>query len=818
MCITRHLTRPLSMANRKRLMLDMGRLSAAGNYHKRFASVQAHPQMELPPVERLRNIGISAHIDSGKTTLTERLLYYTGRIDEMHEVRGRDQVGAKMDSMELERQRGITIKSAATYVTWKRHFINIIDTPGHVDFTVEVERALRVLDGAILVLCSVGGVQSQTMTVTRQMKRYNVPCLAFINKLDRQSANPERVLSQLRDKLRFQAAMLQIPIGLESKLSGIIDLISMQSLYFEGAAGEKVRPDKEIPEDYRKMAEDKRTELIETLSNVDEEMGQLFLEDIKPTEEQIRAAIRRSTLDMKFVPVLVGSALKNKGVQPLLDAVIGFLPNPSEVKNYAIDESDSVEASNGDDDDETRTTKGDDGPKKLDAAAKLKRGSRKQEVSQLSDMLTRTQQSKKSTTSVGQTDDSRKVLCNPERSDAHPLLVLAFKLEAGKFGQLTYIRVYQGCLKKGDFIYNTRTGRRTKVSRLVRMHSDEMQDIETAYAGDICALFGIDCASGDSFVTDPNLKLSMESIYVPDPVITMSIKPKDNKSAENFTKGIRRFTREDPTLRYIYDVESKESILSGMGELHLEIYAQRLEREYNCPVELGKPKVAFTESLTKPCSFDYLHKRQSGGAGQYGKVIGVVEPLPMDQNTIISFRDETSGPNVPKQFVPFIERGFRKMCEKGPVTGHKIAGVCFRLQDGGNHPVDSNEIAFTEAAYGAMRQVFEYGRWTILEPIMKVEINVPSEFIGDIMSLMTRKSSVITSSDEQDGWSILRAEVPLNEMFGFSSALRSSTQGKGEYTMEYSRYAPARPEIEAELKRQAQAESAKQTDKVKAKR
>ena len=536
------------------------------------------------------------------------------------------------------------------------------------------------------------------------------------------------------------------------------------------------------------------------MSNVDDELGQLFLEDIKPTDKQISDAIRRTTIARKFVPVMVGSALKNKGVQPLLDGIISYLPNPTEVKNYAIDESLHEDEESDGEDDATPA-----GPKKLGVSAKLKKGSRKQEASQLSDMLMRTQQAtKKGSSSV----ESQKVLCNPERSDAHPLIALAFKLEAGKFGQLTYIRVYQGCLKRGDYVYNTRTNRRTKVSRLVRMHSDEMEDIECALAGDICALFGIDCASGDSFVTDPNLKLSMESIYVPDPVITMSIKTKDTKSTDNFTKGIRRFTREDPTLRYIYDTESKESILSGMGELHLEIYAQRLEREYNCPVELGKPKVAFTESIVKPCTFDYLHKRQSGGAGQYGKVVGVVEPLPVDQNTIISFSDETSGPNVPKQFVPFIERGFRKMCEKGPLTGHKISGISFRLQDGGNHPVDSNEIAFTEAAYGAMRQVFEYGKWIILEPIMRVEINVPAEFIGEIMSLMTRKSAVITSSDEQSGWSILRCEVPLNEMFGFSSALRSATQGKGEYTMEYSRYSVARPDIEAQLKKEAAAAAA----------
>lgn len=671
-----------------------------------------------------------------------------------------------------------------------------MEAPGHVDFTVEVERALRVLDGAILVLCSVGGVQSQTMTVTRQMNRYEVPCIAFINKLDRQNANPERVLGQLRDKLNFEAAMLQIPIGLESKLSGIIDLVAMRSIYFDGEAGEKVRYEDEIPADYIKMAEAKRIELFETLSNVDDEIGQLFLEDKKADNQQIQNAIQRSTLARKFVPVMVGSALKNKGIQPLLDGVINYLPNPSQVKNYAIDENSRDESK----DDDPRVT-GDDGPKKMSASAKLKKGSRKQEVSQLSDMLSKNIQAKKGDNTKA--NDLSRVICDPERSDEHPLIMLAFKLEAGKFGQLTYIRVYQGCLKKGSIIYNTRTERRTKVSRLVRMHSNEMEDIETAYAGDICALFGIDCASGDSFVTDPNLKLSMESIYVPDPVITMSVKPKDKKSADNFTKGIKRFTREDPTLRYTYDVESKESILSGMGELHLEIYAQRLDREYNCPVELGQPKVAFTESILKPCSFDYLHKRQSGGAGQYGKVIGVVEPLPSEQNTIISFKDETSGPNVPKQFVPFIERGYRKMCEKGPLTGHKISGICFRLKDGGNHPVDSNEISFTEASYGAMRQVFEHGKWIVLEPIMRVEINVPSEFLGDIMSLVTRKNAVITSTDEQSGWSVLRCEVPLNEMFGFSSALRSATQGKGEYSMEYSRYAPARPEVEAQLRQEA---------------
>lgn len=759
----------LLVQRRRRLLVDISRVASGV------------PQADLPPIEKLRNIGISAHIDSGKTTLTERLLYYTGRIEEMHEVRGKDKVGAKMDSMELERQRGITIQSAATYVSWKKHFINIIDTPGHVDFTVEVERALRVLDGAILVLCSVGGVQSQTMTVTRQMKRYQVPCLAFINKLDRTNANPERVLGQLREKLRFDAAMLQIPIGLETKLSGVIDLIKMQSIYFDGQCGEIVRVDPEIPADYRDMARDKRMELIETLSNVDEELGQMYLEDIKPTEDQIQVAIRRATLARKFTPVMCGSALKNKGIQPLLDAVIQYLPNPGEVTNYAIDETSRSKDTN-----DSRMPTGD--PRKLSEHAKVKKGTRKQETSQLSSRLSQSQ-SQTSNRDFGADESVIRVVCNPERSDKYPLIALAFKLEAGKFGQLTYLRIYQGCLNKGDYVYNTRTGRKTKVPRVVRMNSNEMEDIDRAYAGEICALFGIECASGDSFVTDPNLNLSMESIYVPDPVISMSIKPKDSKSADNFSKGIKRFTREDPTLRYEYDVESKESILSGMGELHLEIYAQRLEREYKCPVELGQPKVAFTETLVKTCTFDYLHKRQSGGAGQFGRVVGLIEPLPAENNTLIIFRDETSGSNVPKQFVPFIERGFRKMCEKGPL-GNKIAGICFRLQDGANHPVDSNEIAFTEAAYGAMRQVFEFGRWQVLEPIMRAEVAVPTEFIGEIMSLIARKSALITSTDEQDGWSTIKFEVPLNEMFGFSSALRSVTQGKGEYTMEYSRYSP----------------------------
>ncbi|XP_071453659.1 elongation factor G, mitochondrial [Hetaerina americana] len=701
---------------------------------------------EHKDLDHIRNIGISAHIDSGKTTLTERILYYTGRIKEMHEVKGKDNVGATMDSMELERQRGITIQSAATYTLWKDHNINIIDTPGHVDFTVEVERALRVLDGAILVLCAVGGVQSQTLTVNRQMKRYSVPCLAFINKLDRMGANPYRVLSQMRSKLGHNAAFLQLPIGLESKTAGIVDLVQEKALYFEGNYGEVIRAD-EIPADMRSEAQERRQELIEHVSNADDTLGDMFLEEKVPTVDDIMGAIRRACLRRTFTPVLVGSALKNKGVQPLLDAVLSFLPSPGEVKNYAYCQ---------------------------DTA----QGARQQ---------------------FGEVSSEDGILLSPERSDKSPFLALAFKLEAGRYGQLTYLRCYQGALKKGENIYNARTKKKVRVPRLVRLHANEMEDVNDVYAGDIFALFGVDCASGDTFVTNQKLNLAMESIYVPDPVVSMSIKPKDNNDRDSFGKAVSRFTKEDPTFQLYYDTDSKETIVSGMGELHLEIYAQRMEREYNCPVILGKPKVSFRETLVSPCEFDYLHKKQSGGAGQYARVTGILEPLPMHENTKLEFSDETTGTNVPKQFVPGIERGFKLMAEKGLLTGNRLSGIKFRLLDGAHHIVDSSELAFMLAAQGAVKEVFEKGSWHILEPIMSVEVTAPDEFQGAVMGQLSKRHAVITGTDNNEGWFILQAEVPLNDMFGYASELRSGTQGKGEFSMEYCRYAPALPEVQERL-------------------
>ncbi|CAB1348548.1 unnamed protein product [Coregonus sp. 'balchen'] len=461
----------------------------------------------------------SRHTSTRKTTLTERVLFYTGRIAEIHEVsKGKGWSRATMDSMELERQRGITIQSATTYTIYKDYNINIIDTPSHVDFTIEVERALRVLDGAILVLCAVGGVQCQTLTVNRQMKRYNVPFLTFINKLDRMGANPNRALT----KLNHNAAFVNIPIGLEGNMKGIIDLIEERSMYFEGPFGQNIRLD-EIPAEFRVEAADRRQELVECVVNADETLGEMFLEERIPNVPELKAAIRRATVQRLFSPVLVGTALKNKGVQPLLNAVLNYLPNPTEVNNYALfnDEESS---------------------------------------------------------------DSTKILMDPTRDASQHFVGLAFKLE--------------GCLKKTEYIINTRTGKKIRVQRLVRLHADQMEDVEVVYAGDICALFGIDCASGDTFNSRTSANLSMESIHIPEAVISMSMKPSNKNDTDKFSKGINRFTREDPTFRVHFDTESKETIISGMGELHLEIYSQRMEREYNCPCVMGKPKVAFRESVT----------------------------------------------------------------------------------------------------------------------------------------------------------------------------------------------------------------------------
>ena len=688
----------------------------------------------LGDIEKVRNIGISAHIDSGKTTLTERILFYTGRIHAIHEVRGKDEVGATMDSMELERERGITIASAATYCQWADHQINIIDTPGHVDFTVEVERSLRVLDGAILILCGVAGVQSQSMTVDRQMKRYNVPRMAFINKLDRSGADPFKVTAQLRDKLGHNAVLTQIPIGLENDLEGVIDLVRMKAYYFDGDNGEKVR-EEAIPEKLQAQAEEYREIMLDAVSMFSDELMEAMLEE-KVETQQIKEAIRKGTLSMELTPVFLGSAYKNKGVQLLLDAVTEYLPNPTEIRNTAVDlDHDEAEV---------------------------------------------------------------EVFTDPKK----PLVMLAFKLEDGRYGQLTYVRIYQGTLKKGDSIYNMRTGKKVKVGRLIRMHSNEMQDITDSSAGDIVALFGVDCASGDTF-TDGNTNVAMSSMHIADPVISLSIKPVDQKAADSMGKALGRFVREDPTFRAEVDQESNETVISGMGELHLEVYVERMKREYGCEVVTGQPQVAYRETITKPTEFSYTHKKQSGGSGQYGKVAGIVSPIPADDegNKDFQFVNSIRGGSIPTEYIPAVEKGFRSCLPKGRLIGFPVIGMRIEINDGQAHSVDSSEMAFQAAARGAFREFYPRAKPQILEPIMKLVVEGPSEFQGSILKTIMQRRGQVSGSTEEAGFSTVEAEVPLSEMFGYSTDLRSMTQGKAEFSMEFLKYAPVPAETQAELKK-----------------
>jgi elongation factor G len=698
----------------------------------------------LSDLSKVRNIGISAHIDSGKTTLTERILFYTARIHAIHEVKGKDGVGAKMDSMELERERGITIQSAATFCQWPpsekakgvmavpgspikaQHHINIIDTPGHVDFTIEVERSLRVLDGAIMVLCGVAGVQSQSYTVDRQMRRYKVPRIAFVNKLDRTGANPYRVRDQLRDKLKLHPVMIQMPIGLEDKLEGVVDLIEMNAYTFFGDNGETIERGP-IPADLVERATELRQEMLDNLSLVNDELTEAMLED-KVTPEVLRKALRDSTIALKCTPVMLGSALGNKGVQLLLDGVCHYLPEPRDVENIALDLDKSEE------------------PVVVVSDSKL------------------------------------------------PLVMLAFKLEDGRYGQLTYVRIYQGQVEKDDFIVNSRNGKKVKVGRLVRMHSDDKEDITGAAAGDICAIFGVECNSGDTF-TDGTVNLAMTSMFVPKPVISVAIKAKDSGAEINMSKALNRFTKEDPTFQCWVDPESAETIIAGMGELHLDVYIERMKREYKAEVVTSPPQVAYRETIGTKTEFNYTHKKQTGGSGQYGRVAGYAEPHDGD----FEFVDEIRGGSIPREFISSCEKGFKSMIAKSPRLGVPVVGLRVTINDGQSHAVDSSDIAFQEAARGAFRDFFPRAKPRILEPIMKLSMEGPAEFSGAMLSLIMQRRGIVLGSTEEDGNARVDAEVPLAEMFGFSTPLRSATQGKAEFTMEFAKYTETPSNISEEL-------------------
>jgi elongation factor G len=677
------------------------------------------------PLENIRNIGISAHIDAGKTTLSERILFYTGRIHKIGEV---GVEGATMDYMQLEIEKGITITSAATTCKWHDTQINLIDTPGHVDFTIEVERALRVLDGAIMVLCGVAGVQSQSITVDRQMKRYRIPRIAFINKLDRVGADPFRVVQALRDKLGLNALLLQYPIGREQEFAGIIDLIEMTANYYEGEHGENlvVQP---IPENLLAQAQEAREKMLDRLSLFSEAMTEKLLNGEEVPKELIWQTIREATLSLELTPVLLGSAFKNKGVQNVLDAVNLYLPSPTDrevVKAFDVKTNEKVDV-----------------PADVNA----------------------------------------------------PLVALAFKItDDEQAGQLTYTRIYSGTLKKGDRIRNSRTNKPVTVGRFVRMHADKRENIELAAAGEIVALIGIDCASGDTFCSN-GTSLSMEAMFVPEPVVTLSVTPKHKEDADRMTKALTRFEREDPTFHLTIDPESKQTLISGMGELHLEIYIERMKREYNAEVYVGAPAVAYRETISKAVTFDYTWKRQTGGAGQYAQVVGRIEPC----GETFVFENKVVGGTIPKEFIPACEKGFRDAINSGLLIGYPITGVKVILQNGSYHREDSSELAFRTAARYAFEEVYKKAHPIILEPIMLVEVEMPNEYVGRIQGDLSSRRGLVLGSETMGDYSVIRAEVPLREMFGYSMAVRSLTSGQANFSMEFAEYQPVPPSVQEQL-------------------
>lgn len=682
-------------------------------------------------LSKVRNFGIAAHIDSGKTTLSERILYYTGKIHKIVEVRSKTGDGPTMDSMDLEREKGITIQSAATFAEWNDFHLNLIDTPGHIDFTVEVERALRVLDGAVLVLCGVAGVQSQSITVERQMRRYNVPRIAFINKLDRQGANAYRVTNQLKEKLGHKTAMITIPIGEEENLEGVIDLLKMKAIYYLGSQGEQIE-EREIPANMLEIAKQKRNELIEVVSDVNDAIAEKFLMEEEITSEELIPIIRENTINLKLTPVFVGTAKMNKGVQTLLDGITMFLPSPDEVKNVALDRDNHEE------------------PVELVSDPKM------------------------------------------------PTVALAFKLEDGRYGQLTYMRVYQGKLKKGDFITNTSNGKKYKIPRLVRMHASEMNEIEEANAGDIVATFGIDCASGDTF-TDGNVNYGMTTMFVPNSVIELAVNPKEKAGLDNFAKALNRFQKEDPTFRVSRDDESGDTIIKGMGELHLEIYIERIKREYNTEVIVGEPKVAYRETITRRNEYNYTHKKQSGGSGQFARVAGYFEPIPLEEAKNYEFINKIVGGVVPREYIPAVDKGFQEQMLEGVLIGQPMVGIRAELNDGQTHAVDSSDMAFKIAAKTAMRETIPTCGPVILEPIMKLEVAAPEEFQGVVIGQLNQRRGIIVNTNIENQYVTVEAEVPLKEMFGYSTDLRSATQGKGEFSMEFLKYSIVPKQVQEEI-------------------
>lgn len=667
------------------------------------------------PLERVRNIGIAAHIDAGKTTTTERILFYSGIVHKIGEVHDGTAV---TDWMEQERERGITITAAAISTSWRDHKINIIDTPGHVDFTIEVERSMRVLDGVIAVFCSVGGVQPQSETVWRQADRYEVPRIAFINKMDRTGANFYRVYDQLRDRLRANAVAIQIPIGAESDFRGLVDLVKMRAHVYANDIGTEIE-EVDIPEDVAELAQEYRAKLVEAVAETDEELIEKFLLEEDLSEEEIATALRKGTIEGTIVPVLCGSAFKNKGVQQLLDAVVDYMPAPIDVRAIKGVLPDGTEG--------TRTA-----------------------------------------------------------SDDEPFAALAFKIMADPYGRLTFLRVYSGVLQKGSYAYNATKDKKERISRLIVLKSNERIEVDELRAGDLGAAIGLkDTITGDTLCDDAN-PIILESLFIPEPVISVAVEPKTKQDMEKLSKALQALSDEDPTFRVSVDPETNQTVIAGMGELHLEILVDRMLREYKVEANVGQPQVAYRETIRRPSHAEGKFIRQSGGKGQYGHVVLDIEPGEIGSG--FEFVSKIVGGSIPKEYVPAVEQGIKESCESGILAGYPLIDLKVTLVDGSYHDVDSSEMAFKIAGSMGIRNAVEKASPALLEPVMKVEVEVPENFVGDVIGDLNSRRGQVEGMNAEAGISKVSAKVPLAEMFGYATDIRSKTQGRGIFSMEFSHY------------------------------
>ena len=667
------------------------------------------------PLERVRNIGIAAHIDAGKTTTTERILYYTGIAHKMGEVH---EGAAITDWMEQEKERGITITAAAISTSWRDHKINIIDTPGHVDFTIEVERSMRVLDGVIAVFCSVGGVQPQSETVWRQADRYKVPRIAFVNKMDRTGANFFKVYEQIKERLRANPVPIQIPIGSENEFQGIVDLVKMRAKIYKDDLGKDIE-DTEIPEELQELAAEYRAKLVEAVAETDEELLEKFMMEEAFTEKEIQTALRRGTVQGSIMPMLCGSAFKNKGVQLLLDAVVDYLPAPTEVPAIKGTLPDGTEAERKSD-------------------------------------------------------------------DAEPFSALAFKIATDKFGRLTFIRVYSGVLSKGSYVYNATKDKKERISRLVVLKSNERIEVDELRAGDLGAAVGLKLAATGDTLCDQNNPIILESLFIPEPVISVAVEPETKSDVEKLSKALQALSDEDPTFRVSINPETNQTVIAGMGELHLEILVDRMLREFNVEATVGKPQVAYRETIRKPSDAEGKWIKQSGGKGQYGHAVIKLEPGKPGSG--FEFVSKIVGGAIPREYIPAVEQGVKEACESGVIAGYPLIDVKVTLVDGSYHDVDSNEMAFKLAGKMAIRAATKKASPVLLEPMMKVEVEVPEEFLGDAMGDLNSRRGNIEGMNSEDGQSKVAAKVPLAEMFGYATDIRSKTQGRGIFSMEFSEY------------------------------